>query len=147
MTSTHNQRDAGNQIFSLRVSNLAGLTLDLYVAAALLAANFHLRTEKSHDNNIRIRRNLFSPCRLYFWGADERHSQKGERFKRGLSYEQAQQWTRLPRSSRSPWLRPVELDYQRHFRRASFNASQTTCSTGGRRRRGISYSRTRLSPG
>ena len=59
-------------------------------------------------------------------------AKKGEKnFKRGMQYEQAQQWEKAAQEFALAW-RPVisDTEYQLHYRRAVFNASQTFMTKG-----------------
>jgi general secretion pathway protein D len=57
---------------------------------------------------------------------------KGEKnFKRGLDYEKAQQWDKAAQEfTLAVAADPSNMEYQLHFRRASFNASQTYMQQG-----------------
>jgi len=57
---------------------------------------------------------------------------KGDKnFKRGLDYEQAQQWDKAAQEfTLAVAADPSNMEYQLHFRRASFNASQTYMQQG-----------------
>src|SRR5215204_4128797 len=57
---------------------------------------------------------------------------KGEKnFKRGMDYEQAQQWDKAAQEfTLAVAADPSNMEYQLHFRRASFNASQTYMQQG-----------------
>ena len=57
---------------------------------------------------------------------------KGEKnFKQGLKYEQAQQWDKAAQEfTLAVAADPSNMEYQLHFRRASFNASQTYMQQG-----------------
>ncbi|HKO43888.1 MAG TPA: secretin N-terminal domain-containing protein [Pyrinomonadaceae bacterium] len=59
-------------------------------------------------------------------------AKKGERnFKAGMKYEQAQQWERAAQEfTLAVAADPSNLEYQLHFRRASFNASQAFMKQG-----------------
>ena len=59
-------------------------------------------------------------------------AKKGDRnFKRGMDYENAQQWERAAQEfTLAVAADPSNLEYQLHFRRASFNASQTYMQQG-----------------
>ena len=59
-------------------------------------------------------------------------AKKGEKnFKRGMDYERRSSGTKRPRSLRSRVAAdPSNMEYQLHFRRASFNASQTYMQQG-----------------
>src|ERR1041385_4879439 len=57
---------------------------------------------------------------------------KGDKnFKRGLDYEQAQQWDKAAQEfTLAVAADPSNMEYQLHFRRASFNASQAYMQQG-----------------
>src|ERR687891_1276940 len=57
---------------------------------------------------------------------------KGEKnFKRGMDYERAQQWDKAAQEfTLAVAADPANMEYQLHFRRASFNASQTYMQQG-----------------
>src|SRR5215210_7005311 len=57
---------------------------------------------------------------------------KGDKnFKRGMQYEQAQQWDKAAQEfTLAVAADPSNMEYQLHFRRASFNASQTYMQQG-----------------
>src|ERR671918_2665688 len=57
---------------------------------------------------------------------------KGEKnFKRGMQFEQAQQWDKAAQEyTLAVAADPSNMEYQLHFRRASFNASQTYMQQG-----------------
>ncbi|HEX2269429.1 MAG TPA: secretin N-terminal domain-containing protein [Pyrinomonadaceae bacterium] len=59
-------------------------------------------------------------------------AKKGEKnFKRGMQYEQAQQWDKAAQEfTLAVAADPSNIEYQLHFRRASFNASQTYMQQG-----------------
>ncbi len=59
-------------------------------------------------------------------------AKKGEKnFKRGMQYEQAQQWDKAAQEfTLAVAADPANMEYQLHFRRASFNASQTYMQQG-----------------
>jgi general secretion pathway protein D len=59
-------------------------------------------------------------------------AKKGEKnFKRGMQYEQAQQWDKAAQEfTLAVAADPSNMEYQLHFRRASFNASQTYMQQG-----------------
>jgi general secretion pathway protein D len=59
-------------------------------------------------------------------------AKKGEKnFKRGMDYEQAQQWDKAAQEyTLAVAADPSNMEYQLHFRRASFNASQTYMQQG-----------------
>lgn len=59
-------------------------------------------------------------------------AKKGERnFKQGMQYEEAQQWEKAAQEfTLAVAADPHNLEYQLHFRRASFNASQTYMQQG-----------------
>src|SRR5215813_13024021 len=59
-------------------------------------------------------------------------AKKGEKnFKRGVDYEQAQQWDKAAQEfTLAVAADPSNMEYQLHFRRASFNASQTYMQQG-----------------
>jgi general secretion pathway protein D len=59
-------------------------------------------------------------------------AKKGEKnFKRGMQYEQAQQWDKAAQEfTLAVAADPSNVEYQLHFRRASFNASQTYMQQG-----------------
>ena len=85
-------------------------------------------------NNIRIRTlisfvlavSLFSALPL------TAYAKKGEKnFKRGMQYEEAQQWDKAAQEfTLAVAADPSNMEYQLHFRRASFNASQTYMQQG-----------------
>src|SRR6188474_2471650 len=55
------------------------------------------------------------------------YAKKGDKnFKRGMDYERAQQWDKAAQEfTLAVAADPSNMEYQLHFRRASFNASQT----------------------
>src|SRR5678810_930577 len=57
---------------------------------------------------------------------------KGDKnFKRGMDYERAQQWDKAAQEfTLAVAAEPSNLEYQLHFRRASFNASQSYMQQG-----------------
>src|SRR5215217_3038678 len=57
---------------------------------------------------------------------------KGDKnFKRGMQYEEAQQWDKAAQEfTLAVAADPSNMEYQLHFRRASFNASQTYMQQG-----------------
>ena len=59
-------------------------------------------------------------------------AKKGDKnFKRGMQYEQAQQWDKAAQEfTLAVAADPSNMEYQLHFRRASFNASQTYMQQG-----------------
>ena len=59
-------------------------------------------------------------------------AKKGEKnFKRGMDYEEAQQWDKAAQEfPLAVAADPSNMEYQLHFRRASFNASQTYMQQG-----------------
>ena len=59
-------------------------------------------------------------------------AKKGEKnFKRGMKYEQSQQWDKAAQEfTLAVAADPSNMEYQLHFRRASFNASQTYMQQG-----------------
>ncbi|HKR10598.1 MAG TPA: secretin N-terminal domain-containing protein [Pyrinomonadaceae bacterium] len=59
-------------------------------------------------------------------------AKKGEKnFKKGMQYEQAQQWDKAAQEfTLAVAADPANMEYQLHFRRASFNASQTYMQQG-----------------
>ena len=59
-------------------------------------------------------------------------AKKGEKnFKRGMQYEQSQQWDKAAQEfTLAVAADPSNIEYQLHFRRASFNASQTYMQQG-----------------
>lgn len=59
-------------------------------------------------------------------------AKKGEKnFKRGMQFEQAQQWDKAAQEfTLAVAADPANMEYQLHFRRASFNASQTYMQQG-----------------
>ena len=59
-------------------------------------------------------------------------AKKGEKnFKRGMDYERAQQWDKAAQEfTLAVAADPSNMEYQLHFRRASFNASQTYMQQG-----------------
>src|SRR5215211_3529050 len=59
-------------------------------------------------------------------------AKKGEKnFKRGMQYEQSQQWDKAAQEfTLAVAADPSNMEYQLHFRRASFNASQTYMQQG-----------------
>lgn len=59
-------------------------------------------------------------------------AKKGEKnFKRGMDYERAQQWDKAAQEfTLAVAADPANMEYQLHFRRASFNASQTYMQQG-----------------
>ena len=59
-------------------------------------------------------------------------AKKGEKnFKRGMNYERAQQWDKAAQEfTLAVAADPSNMEYQLHFRRASFNASQTYMQQG-----------------
>src|ERR687893_2570377 len=59
-------------------------------------------------------------------------AKKGEKnYKRGLDYERAQQWDKAAQEyTLAVAADPSNVEYQLHFRRASFNASQTYMQQG-----------------
>jgi len=59
-------------------------------------------------------------------------AKKGDKnFKRGMDYEQAQQWDKAAQEyTLAVAADPSNMEYQLHFRRASFNASQTYMQQG-----------------
>jgi general secretion pathway protein D len=60
------------------------------------------------------------------------YAKKGEKnFKRGVDYERAQQWDKAAQEfTLAVAADPANVEYQLHFRRASFNASQTYMQQG-----------------
>ncbi|HEU4509823.1 MAG TPA: hypothetical protein VFR78_16435, partial [Pyrinomonadaceae bacterium] len=60
------------------------------------------------------------------------YAKKGEKnFKRGMQYEEAQQWDKAAQEfTLAVAADPSNMEYQLHFRRASFNASQTYMQQG-----------------
>src|SRR5215207_4316531 len=60
------------------------------------------------------------------------YGKKGEKnFKRGMQFEQAQQWDKAAQEfTLAVAADPSNMEYQLHFRRASFNASQTYMQQG-----------------
>src|SRR5215211_6764643 len=59
-------------------------------------------------------------------------AKKGDKnFKRGMQYEEAQQWDKAAQEfTLAVAADPSNMEYQLHFRRASFNASQTYMQQG-----------------
>src|SRR5947207_14892088 len=59
-------------------------------------------------------------------------AKKGDKdFKRGIQYESAQQWDKAAQEfTLAVAADPSNMEYQLHFRRASFNASQTYMQQG-----------------
>src|ERR1043166_8759081 len=59
-------------------------------------------------------------------------AKKGDKnFKRGMDYERAQQWDKAAQEfTLAVAADPSNMDYQLHFRRASFNASQSYMQQG-----------------
>ena len=59
-------------------------------------------------------------------------AKKGEKnFKRGMQYEESQQWDKAAQEfTLAVAADPSNMEYQLHFRRASFNASQTYMQQG-----------------
>src|SRR5687767_3884530 len=74
-------------------------------------------------------------------------AKKGEKnFKRGMQYEQSQQWDKAAQEfTLAVAADPSNMEYQLHFRRASFNASQTYMQRSEERRVGKEC-RSRWSP-
>ena len=64
--------------------------------------------------------------------AHHRFRKKGDKnFKRGMDYEQQQQWDKAAQEfTLAVAADPSNMEYQLHFRRASFNASQTYMQQG-----------------
>ena len=59
-------------------------------------------------------------------------AKKGDKnFKRGMDYERSQQWDKAAQEfTLAVAADPSNMEYQLHFRRASFNASQTYMQQG-----------------
>ena len=84
-------------------------------------------------NNIRTRTVISLVLALSLLGLPvTAFAKKGEKnFKRGLQFEQAQQWDKAAQEfTLAVAADPGNMEYQLHFRRASFNASQTYMQQG-----------------
>ena len=84
-------------------------------------------------NNIRIRTLISLVLAICLLGLPiTAFGKKGEKnFKRGMHYEEAQQWDKAAQEfTLAVAADPANMEYQLHFRRASFNASQTYMQQG-----------------
>ncbi|HEU4797046.1 MAG TPA: secretin N-terminal domain-containing protein, partial [Pyrinomonadaceae bacterium] len=84
-------------------------------------------------NNIRIRTLISLVLALSLLSLPmTAFAKKGEKnFKRGMQYERAQQWDKAAQEfTLAVAADPSNMEYQLHFRRASFNASQTYLQQG-----------------
>ena len=84
-------------------------------------------------NNIRIRSLISLVLALCLLGLPiTAFGKKGEKnFKRGMQFEEAQQWDKAAQEfTLAVAADPSNMEYQLHFRRASFNASQTYMQQG-----------------
>lgn len=84
-------------------------------------------------NNIRIRTLISLVLALSLLALPmTAFAKKGEKnFKRGMDYERAQQWDKAAQEfTLAVAADPSNMEYQLHFRRASFNASQTYMQQG-----------------
>ncbi|HSK62514.1 MAG TPA: secretin N-terminal domain-containing protein, partial [Pyrinomonadaceae bacterium] len=84
-------------------------------------------------NNIRIRTLISLVLALSLLSLPmTAFAKKGEKnFKRGMQYERAQQWDKAAQEfTLAVAADPSNMEYQLHFRRASFNASQTYMQQG-----------------
>ena len=84
-------------------------------------------------NNIRIRTLISLVLALSLLSLPmTAFAKKGEKnFKRGMDYERAQQWDKAAQEfTLAVAADPSNMEYQLHFRRASFNASQTYMQQG-----------------
>lgn len=84
-------------------------------------------------NNIRIRTLISLVLALSLLALPmTAFAKKGEKnFKRGMAYERAQQWDKAAQEfTLAVAADPSNMEYQLHFRRASFNASQTYMQQG-----------------
>ena len=84
-------------------------------------------------NNIRIRTLISLVLALCLLGLPvTAFGKKGEKnFKRGMQFEEAQQWDKAAQEfTLAVAADPANMEYQLHFRRASFNASQTYMQQG-----------------
>jgi general secretion pathway protein D len=84
-------------------------------------------------NNIRIRTLISLVLALCLLSLPmTAFAKKGEKnFKRGMQYERAQQWDKAAQEfTLAVAADPANMEYQLHFRRASFNASQTYMQQG-----------------
>ena len=84
-------------------------------------------------NNIRIRTLISIVLAICLLGLPvTAFGKKGEKnFKRGMQFEEAQQWDKAAQEfTLAVAADPSNMEYQLHFRRASFNASQTYMQQG-----------------
>jgi Tfp pilus assembly protein PilF len=84
-------------------------------------------------NNIRIRTLISLVLTLCLLSLPmTAFAKKGEKnFKRGIDYERSQQWDKAAQEfTLAVAADPSNVEYQLHFRRASFNASQTYMQQG-----------------
>ena len=84
-------------------------------------------------NNIRIRTLISLILAVCLLGLPvTAFGKKGEKnFKRGIQFEDAQQWDKAAQEfTLAVAADPSNMEYQLHFRRASFNASQTYMQQG-----------------
>ena len=84
-------------------------------------------------NNIRIRTLISLVLAISLLGLPvAAFAKKGEKnFKRGMQFEEAQQWDKAAQEfTLALAADPSNMEYQLHFRRASFNASQTYMQQG-----------------
>ena len=84
-------------------------------------------------NNIRIRTLISLVLAICLLGLPiTAFGKKGEKnFKRGMQFEEAQQWDKAAQEfTLALAADPANMEYQLHFRRASFNASQTYMQQG-----------------
>jgi general secretion pathway protein D len=84
-------------------------------------------------NNIRIRTLISLVLAICLLGMPvTAFGKKGEKnFKRGMEFEEAQQWDKAAQEfTLAVAADPSNMEYQLHFRRASFNASQTYMQQG-----------------
>ena len=84
-------------------------------------------------NNIRIRTLISLVLAICLLGLPmTAFGKKGEKnFKRGMQFEEAQQWDKAAQEfTLAVAADPSNMEYQLHFRRASFNASQTYMQQG-----------------
>src|SRR5215213_6332876 len=84
-------------------------------------------------NNTRIRTRISLVLAISLWALPiTAFGKKGDKnFKRGMQYEEAQQWDKAAQEfTLAVAADPSNMEYQLHFRRASFNASQTYMQQG-----------------
>ena len=126
---------SGTEIKYLRVKELAGLILHLKRRGGIITSlTFHLpNREEAMKNNIRSRTLISLVLAISLLSLPvTAFGKKGDKnFKRGMQYEAQQQWDKAAQEyTLAVAADPSNMEYQLHFRRASFNASQTYMQQG-----------------